>query len=515
MRKRKRKQQLFLKPLEHIAEGMTTSHPTVTEVPDHLKQITDCNRCRETFRDPRILPCIHTFCLSCIHQEGTEANKRSGEKMPCPLCRKEFTIPMSGFEGLEKSFFTQRMVEMRRLLERTSGRIPCDVCNDETANESNALAFAESHCPECSLNFCGQCCAHHLKNRLTREHSLREGASLTDAREPEEMLQARMCRGHKEEMKLYCDKCSDVLCSMCFIENHQGHKRLSVAEAGDNFRKEIQVSINDIDECTSKTTVKRELIEHEMDRIAKRTERFQEEVVRRRDDLKELVDKHAEIILQQIRTREFETLKKIAIQNDNAKSHLVCLESFKDYSSSFRLNATDNEICKSAPDLKARATELRKENEAAVKYPLSPCQLSFTPTNLDTFFNLIENIIGKIEDADKEESELPSKGKAIEANTNRSGVTTQPESYVAGKESWQRPVLVRTFRNETAKEAKKPIWGVTCLNNQLYVVTRGNSVVEIYDLVSGCLVLEWEFDQLKNPLKTTVFILWNGLWQKS
>ena len=396
MRKRKRKQQLFLKPLEHIAEGMTTSHPTVTEVPDHLKQITDCNRCRETFRDPRILPCIHTFCLSCIHQEGTEANKRSGEKMPCPLCRKEFTIPMSGFEGLEKSFFTQRMVKMRRLLERTSGRIPCDVCNDETANESNALAFAESHCPECSLNFCGQCCAHHLKNRLTREHSLREGASLTDARESEEMLQARMCRGHKEEMKLYCDKCSDVLCSMCFIENHQGHKRLSVAEAGDNFRKEIQVSINDIDECTSKATIKKELIEHEMERMTKCTERLEKEVMKRRDDLIELVDKHAAIILEQLQTRKSEKIKEIAVQQVETEAHLSSLESYKDYSSSFVVYGTNGEICRKVSDLKARAIELLKENNAAVQRQLIPSQLSFTASTLDKFFNFVENLIGKI-----------------------------------------------------------------------------------------------------------------------
>lgn len=319
---------------------------------------------------------------------------RSGVKMPCPICRKEFTIPTNGFEGLQKNFFVQRLVD---ILQNNSVEIPCDTCSDEN-DEVSAVAAATMNCLECRLNLCEQCCAHHRRSRLTRQHRLREGASMRNSRESEEALQATMCRRHSdEEMKLYCKSCSEVLCPMCFIENHQGHGMLSVAEAGDDFRRQIQVSINDIDECTSKATVKRELIEHEMDRIAKRTERFQEEVVRRRDDLKERVDKHAEIILQQIRTREFETLKKIAIQNDNTKSHLVCLESFKDYSSSFRLNATDNEICKSAPDLKARATELRKENEAAVKCPVSPCQLSFTSTKLDTFFNLIENIIGKIE----------------------------------------------------------------------------------------------------------------------
>lgn len=292
------------------------------------------------------------------------------------------------------------MTETRKLLERTPGQIPCDTCNDETISESNSVApITARHCLDCNLNMCEQCCEHHRRSRLTREHRLIEGASLTNARESAEALQARVCRRHTdEEIKLFCENCSEALCPMCFIESHQGHESKSVAEAGANFRRQIQVNINGIDECTARATMKKELIKREIDRIAKGTERLEEEVTKRSDYLKELVDKHARLLLDQLHTKVCEQFTEASTQDDDNEIHLCSLESYNNYSSSLEFYATNGEICRAVSDLSARAIELRRENEATVGRRLSPFQLStFTATTLDTFSNLVENIVGKIE----------------------------------------------------------------------------------------------------------------------
>src|SRR5688572_7782132 len=73
-------------------------------VQDELHDVTTCCICDETYRDPVILPCVHTFCLTCLQHIGAYTDKNPGDPMPCPLCRQEFTIPEDGFAALKRNF---------------------------------------------------------------------------------------------------------------------------------------------------------------------------------------------------------------------------------------------------------------------------------------------------------------------------------------------------------------------------------------------------------------------------
>ena len=78
-----------------------------------LADMTECSICTEVFTDPRVLPCIHTFCLQCLLNYGK--NKQPWGRMACPLCRKEFTIPDDGLAGTQKNFFMEQLLHVRKL----------------------------------------------------------------------------------------------------------------------------------------------------------------------------------------------------------------------------------------------------------------------------------------------------------------------------------------------------------------------------------------------------------------
>ena len=69
-------------------------------VSDHLSYLLECSVCLESLGlDHKVLPCQHTFCLSCLEDL---AAKRKGvaEGKPdvlflCPECRYEVTTPIS------------------------------------------------------------------------------------------------------------------------------------------------------------------------------------------------------------------------------------------------------------------------------------------------------------------------------------------------------------------------------------------------------------------------------------
>ena len=79
-----------------------------------LDDMTECSICTEVFTDPRVLPCIHTFCLKCLLNYGEDG--QPGDRMPCPLCRKEFTVPDNGLSGIQKNFFMEKLFHVRTLL---------------------------------------------------------------------------------------------------------------------------------------------------------------------------------------------------------------------------------------------------------------------------------------------------------------------------------------------------------------------------------------------------------------
>ena len=45
---------------------------------DSLCVLSECSICFEEFNDPRMLPCLHTFCANCLKQTGR--NEEPGEK---------------------------------------------------------------------------------------------------------------------------------------------------------------------------------------------------------------------------------------------------------------------------------------------------------------------------------------------------------------------------------------------------------------------------------------------------
>src|SRR5688572_16247516 len=58
------------------------------------------------------------------------------------------------------------------------------------------------------------------------------------------------------------------------------------------------------------------------------------------------------------------------------------------------------------------------------------------------------------------------------------------------------PVLVQTIRTKSAEEEKKPISGLTILDQELFVVSRVSSEVEVYDRIKLSFSRQWKLREL-------------------
>lgn len=82
---------------------------------DRFKEELTCSICYSLFEDPRVLPCSHTFCRSCLEgvqqYSGTSHWRHLAVPLKCPNCRSPVQIPAGGTESLPINFALKAIVE--------------------------------------------------------------------------------------------------------------------------------------------------------------------------------------------------------------------------------------------------------------------------------------------------------------------------------------------------------------------------------------------------------------------
>ena len=136
--------------------------------PDSLRDLLECCICAEEYSDPRMLPCIHTFCLGCLEKVGHD--KEPGESMMCPMCRAEFKIPETGFEGIQKNFFMTKLMDLYGLSKDGSNETLCDACQED--DSVGEVPVGVVICIECNQKLCESCVQLHKKVKATKTTSV-------------------------------------------------------------------------------------------------------------------------------------------------------------------------------------------------------------------------------------------------------------------------------------------------------------------------------------------------------
>jgi len=114
-----------------------------------VSEIVTCPICLEDFKDPRLLPCVHTFCFQCL--QGLYEDKNPGDNVSCPVCRKKFQIPQGGLNSLPLNFFLQNLIEAKDLNSRPK--------ETETLCDKHPDKLLELYCCQCKRNICMKCFA--------------------------------------------------------------------------------------------------------------------------------------------------------------------------------------------------------------------------------------------------------------------------------------------------------------------------------------------------------------------
>ena len=224
-----------------------------SELKEYIENVTCCSICLEDLTNPKSLPCLHTFCLSCL--EGHCGDKRPEDDVQCPVCRSKFKIPRHGLASLQHNFFLGRLTELKNVSQRQLERVPCEACEDENADAASVVPPATMYCVDCRQQLCQRCSVPHRKIP-TAPHNV---VPLNqDIRAEALTSRGSQCRRHVEEReKLYCFDCMDNICLMCFAVEHQQHKCQEIGTAAESFKPQLAT---DVDEVSARISATRRLL---------------------------------------------------------------------------------------------------------------------------------------------------------------------------------------------------------------------------------------------------------------
>uniref|UniRef100_A0A672S0R4 Uncharacterized protein n=1 Tax=Sinocyclocheilus grahami TaxID=75366 RepID=A0A672S0R4_SINGR len=185
-----------------------------------------CSICLDLVQDPVVIPCGHTYCMSCItgcwdqdYQKGVYS---------CPQCRQTFTPrPVLGkntmlAEVLEKLKNTKRQAAHPAQCYTGSRDVECDVC---TGRKHKAI----KSCLVCLNSYC----QNHLEQHETffrgKRHNLMDATG---------RLQDMICPQHEKLLEIYCLTDQHCICYLCAMDEHKTHKTvLAAAERAEKQRQ--------------------------------------------------------------------------------------------------------------------------------------------------------------------------------------------------------------------------------------------------------------------------------------
>ena len=259
----------------------------------NIKQQVTCSICLETYTEPKIISCFHTFCCECLEKHARTSQKEG--KFRCPMCQAAIDLPEGNrFDRLPNSFFHNSLLSLLSI--RQSGDASSITCSQ--CRKTNPQMY---YCFDCGRFMCLDCFnAHQLLSATFEGHKVTPVKDFKVEDYEAVLKRQPFCSQefHEREVtRFFCLECQVCICQICTVTDHQNHKVVLLERAAlkekdkimcgakliRNKESELYEVIKQFEETTSKlesnvATAKREVSRVAEEVIAEIREREREAI---------------------------------------------------------------------------------------------------------------------------------------------------------------------------------------------------------------------------------------------
>ncbi|CAC5403839.1 TRIM56 [Mytilus coruscus] len=453
-----------------------------------------CSKCNKIYQEPKILPCLHTFCKTCIdkisHEVQVTTNKENSvDRLQCPLCQSFIGIPEEGATAFPENPFLSNLLnihEYKHPKERA-----CDYCKFDGKKTT-----AEYLCLDCNDDMCSNCSDAHRRTKITRNHSVIPFKQIQNGLYDHDMRshQARPCTKHGDQMDFFCEICEILICPQCKNEEHDSHRSIKFDDALPRYKRHINGLLEGIQGRIPSIADYVKYLKSYKNSLKESKQKLTENLETQAKTLHQFIDSYKSEMLEKISQKCEAEMTDLETKSNNLEIAGKSLQDNATYLQYLLHHGRSDEILALHRQITFRLTQLANMQIDGITQKL---KMGFsTGTNMEQNIKLL---FGKLllENVAVSQKEA---GSALE-----NGQLTVTTMLPPLKNS---PEVVKTFDAEGSNDFKD-VWptGVSITqSDEVVTVDRDNKKVKVFDK-NGNLTLEFvgkPDDKLGSPFDATV-----------
>ncbi|XP_015197424.1 tripartite motif-containing protein 3b isoform X1 [Lepisosteus oculatus] len=145
-----------------------SSSPVVRQID---KQFLVCSICLDHYHNPKVLPCLHTFCERCLQNYIPPQSLT----LSCPVCRQTSILPEKGVAALQNNFFITNLMEVLQRDPECARPEACSVLESVSAAAAGKPLSCPNHegkvmefyCESCETAMCLECTEGEHREHVT------------------------------------------------------------------------------------------------------------------------------------------------------------------------------------------------------------------------------------------------------------------------------------------------------------------------------------------------------------
>uniref|UniRef100_A0A671MRK4 E3 ubiquitin-protein ligase TRIM33 n=1 Tax=Sinocyclocheilus anshuiensis TaxID=1608454 RepID=A0A671MRK4_9TELE len=291
----------------------STSSSSTPAAPINL--LDTCAVCKQSLQnrdcEPKLLPCLHSFCLKCIPQperkitipvQGPHGqDTRIVNVMRCTVCHQEYKQI-----DMVDNYFVKDTSEATSTSVENATQV-CTSCEDN----ASAIGF----CVECGEWLCKTCIEAHQRVKFTKDHKIRKKEEVSSESVGTSGQRPVFCPVHKQEvLKLFCETCDTLTCRDCQLLEHKEHRYQFLEEAFQNQKGIIETFMTKLQEKRNFVEFSASQVQNRMKEVAETHKKVEHEIKIAVFTLINEINKKGKSLLQQLESVTKERSMKLLSQ---------------------------------------------------------------------------------------------------------------------------------------------------------------------------------------------------------
>ncbi|XP_019620501.1 PREDICTED: tripartite motif-containing protein 2-like [Branchiostoma belcheri] len=310
-----------------------------------------CAICMLHFRDPRILPCLHTFCKECLQLWATKQ-----QPLECPTCRKPVSLPDQGVDGLKSNFYVSNLLDFAAVKKGAGPGVPCQVCEGKEGG-------ARTWCVQCAVLLCESCTNTHRRFPAMKGHQIVSQENL-EASEgvPSGFRRKVFCPKHEDQvLTFYCEPCQTLVCVACTVVDHrpgEQHNPVEIGGVAERKKRDLQGLLEKVEPREKVVRAALSDVETEISELPTSADAAIKEATEYFDQLMALLQDRKEEVVAEIGLRRQEVGKYLEEQKEEMEFELAGLTSASEFCKQALEHGSDVHVIEVEGQARQRVEEL-------------------------------------------------------------------------------------------------------------------------------------------------------------